>query len=383
MTSAALDPKKVAMVTQIEKGSVQGKSSGNFVQSTDTEWIEQNENRLTLFKFREQFRDASSIHLFDPSRDVNLIIDLNQNVVRIRDSRQPDFIDLQSITGTSTAPALYVFRSLTDYNFWYSGGGEQRAGLPHQSMLELHQHILGFRGQLNQAAVTLISLQNSWSRIESSQSAMTDALINKLIPDLSALSAQTQILVSSALGGSILVEKANTLVNAHLEEDRQQLTKAFEAKQRAEEGMRLAQISLAAAKAELRGDRGFLNGFLTGITFSAYNPVQENINRANRAINDYNANLVMAQTAIVTSQRTQAELTEETRTLSQLAFLRSAFVSFQNQLSEAQNALARGYNSAEKTLKAQNNTLGEYYREQAGQQMRQLFGWADSFRAAN
>jgi hypothetical protein len=369
--------------TQVEYSDFQQNTLGRFIQSAPSAWLEQNTDKLTTFSFQESYRDEWSVYLFDPSRNVNIAIDLHLNQVKYRDLSSPDYRKLYAINGASSAPAPYIFSSLKYYNNWYYGGGEQRGGLPLNSMLNLNNLVVNFRGSLNQIVSDLQTMKSNWLRIESSQSGMTNALLSKFVPDLASMVSQANALVTQASHGTVLVEEANTIVKAHILEDQTQQAQAIADRDRAKEGMRVAKIQLEAAKAELRGSKGFLNGFLTGVTFSAYNPIKENIDKQNKAINSYNVNLINANNSINTLQRAQNELIEEQKTLSQLTFMSTAFVYFQNHLSNAENSLSIGHDEAEKAIATSNNRLGAYYREKAGKEMRQLFGWIDSFTAAN
>ncbi|QHI38840.1 hypothetical protein IMCC3317_42400 [Kordia antarctica] len=370
-------------VTHIEKTNFQDKPIGNFVQSTETHWIEQSNDRQSVFTFQESFRDEWSVYLFDASRNMYIALDLHQKKIKYKSSASAEYKDLYKVAAVSSAPPQYIFKSLILYNQWYASGGEQRSGLPHQSMLKLNNLVLNFRGNLVHMVTGLETMRRSWIRIENSKTGMTNALLAQFIPNMVAMASQASNLVSLSSQGSVSIETAHTIVKTHLAEDQAQLTKAKADRARAQEGMRVALINLAAAKAELQGEKGFLNGFLTGITFTAYNPVKENIDKQNNAINTYNVNLIVANSAIETSQRTQNELREEQKTLQQLSIMRKAFVYFQNDLSAAENALSVGTNSADKALATTNKRLGDYYKDRAGKQMHQVFGWINSFIAAN
>jgi hypothetical protein len=381
--TVTVDPIKGNNVTSVEKTNFQDKTLGNFVQSTATNWIEQNENQRHVATFQETHRDEWSVYLHDNSRNVYIVLDLWKKRIKYKDNTATEYRDLYKVVTVSAAPPQYVFKSLALYNQWYASGGEQRSGLPQKSMEALNYHIFSFRSNLMNVVDELERMKRDWIKIETSKSILANAYLSHFIPTMAAMTSQANNLVIMSAEGTVLVERADTIVKTRLVENQRKLTKVIADKARATEGMRVALINLKAAKAELSGDKGFLNGFLTGLSFTAYNPVKENIDKQTNAINSYNTNLTIANAAIQVAQRTQKELGEKQKTLLQLHTMRKVFVHFSNDLSEAENALSLGTKSADRAVAAKNKTLGHYYKERAGNQMYRVFGWIDSLQAVN
>lgn len=277
-------------------------------------------------------------------------------------------------------PAASTFLALRDFHDWVSSGGEQRAGLPTGSTAELHSSVQAVRTLSSQIAHDLERLQSEWNRLKQSKSsAISQLFLKRIAVDLYSLHSQSNVLITHSSQSKATLQGIRELLQLHIKEDRETVSTASRAMENARKSQAKARQDLRDAKRELEGDKGFLNGFLTGITFTIHNPVQDNIDKANRAVATINQQIREIKSQLNALNRSSAEMKEGHYLLDRLNNLNVSLTAYLNFLTRAETALGGAQANAEKGGKAKSDTLGAFYERRAGKEMTQLFAWIDIF----
>lgn len=273
-----------------------------------------------------------------------------------------------------------VFIALSDFHNWLTRGGVQLAGLPVESITPLYDSVQDLRSRARQLAYDLERLKDDWLRIEQSQSkVLARIFLQRVIVGLQSLHLQSDALVSQTAKSNASLQEVRELVRLHIKDDQIKIDRANDDLAEARRQQELTRQRLREAQEQLQGDKGFWNGFLTGITFTAYNPIQENINKANEAIATYNYQLQVIKTQIIALEQSSRELKESGYMLNCLNNLDKCLVDYLNFLARAETSLQEAFEDAERFEVSQSERVGAYYQRQAGKEMNELFSWIDAF----
>lgn len=273
-----------------------------------------------------------------------------------------------------------TFIALSDFHNWFTRGGAQLAGLPIESVKPLYDSVQDLRSRARQLAYDLRSLRDDWFRIEQSQSKVLAKLfLQRVIVGLQSLHIQSDALVSQTAKSNATLQEVRELVRLHIKEDQININRANNDLAESRRQQEQARQRLREAEEQLKGDKGFWNGVLTGITFTAYNPIKENINKANEAIAVYNNQVQAIKSQIIALDQSTRELQESSYMLEQLNDLDKCLVDYLNFLVRAETSLQEAFEDAERFEGAQSERVGAYYQKQAGKEMNELFSWIDAF----
>lgn len=110
----------------VEFGDNGGKL-GTFRQISSNQWVEQNKQGNTTFKFRETHRDDWSVYLHDASRNVRLQLDLHRKIVGYSDPRSP-MRDQYRIFSSDSKMNGWLVKNVT-----YKSGGSQAGAFVQKS----------------------------------------------------------------------------------------------------------------------------------------------------------------------------------------------------------------------------------------------------------
>lgn len=173
------------------------------------------------------------------------------------------------------------FSSVAEIVVWERGGGEARAGLPANSFDLLTERAITLRLILQQLRESLGRISYAWSLVTTGNEVST--LLPPLLASLIEADGYSQTAQEQA--GSVYAEatQVHSVVKSYMQADEAAIQQAQIAMSAAQTQQIVSETLASAARAELQGDKGFLNGFITGITFSIVNPLQENLNAANNA----------------------------------------------------------------------------------------------------
>lgn len=273
-----------------------------------------------------------------------------------------------------------TFIALSDFHNWFTHGRVQLAGLPIESVTPLYDSVQDLRSRARQLAHDLESLRDDWSRIEQSQSkVLARIFLQRVIVGLQSLHIQSDTLVSQTAKSNAILQEVRELVRLHIKEDQIKIDRANNDLAESCRQQEQARQRLREAEEQLKGDQGFLNGFLTGLTFTIYNPIQENINKANEAIASHNYQVQVIKSKIITLEQSSRELREGSYMLDQLNDLDKCLVDYLNFITKAETSLQEALEDAERFEDAQSERIGTYYQKQAGKEMNELFSWIDAF----
>ncbi|MCB0642887.1 MAG: S53 family peptidase, partial [Phaeodactylibacter sp.] len=136
------------------------------------------------------------------------------------------------------------------------------------------------------------------------------------------------------------------------------------------------------AESQLQGSKGFLNGFLTGITLSIYNPVKENMARAASA---YHTAQVEYQNYLQEQQRQQTALDASitcVEAIEQLSSLVDHVADLQDLLATTATDLDQAKRDADDAVEAGTPAAKEFWTGRLGSQMDALSIWVDALQQA-
>ena len=273
-----------------------------------------------------------------------------------------------------------VFIAISDFHNWFSRGGTKLAGLPIESVTPMYNSVQDLRSRARQLAYNLDVLRNDWLRVEQSQAkVLARAFLQRVVIGLQSLHLQSDALISETAKSNANLQEVRELVHLYIKDDEMKISRANDDLAEARRQQEQARQRLKEAQEQLKGDKGFWNGFLTGITFTAYNPIQENINKANEAIATYNYQVQIIKTQIIALEQSSRELRESSYMIDQLNNLDQCLVDYLNFLAKAETSIQEALEDAERFEGAQSERIGAYYQRQAGKEMNELFSWIDAF----
>ena len=249
-------------------------------------------------------------------------------------------------------------------------------------MVRLQLSATGFESRLVALDQGVEKLGTSWESINSTSetsSTVMRARIRQLIDDLSGLVALNTELTSAAANIRVLVQDAIRVIKYHIQTNDQKLADGKRQLEDARQSREQANRELNEAKAELTGDKGFWNGVVTGLTFTAYNPIQENVDKANAAVSKINASYATSDRLVAALDLYQRELYQADTLLGELDSLDSVFTDYQNALNTVQMALDEAHEDEARAAGAGSEGLANHYRQNVGRDMDDLLSFWQKF----
>jgi uncharacterized protein YoxC len=278
--------------------------------------------------------------------------------------------------------SIVSLSALGEFHSWILSGGEHRAGLPLNSTKSLHNSVQIIMSEAIQIAYDLERLRDNWSRVERGQArALVRAYLSKVVVDLNVLHLQSNALIAEAAQSNATLQQLRELVRLHVHDDRVTIAQTQSSLENARKAQEQARRDLSAAKNELEGSQGFWNGLLTGLTFGIYNPLLENIKKANSAIMTLNSQIQVIECQLQLLNQSSEELLEGNYLLDRMNNLEGNLNEYLNFLTGAETSLQEAIEDAERSEEAQSEKLGAYYKRQAGEEMNELFSWIDTFKS--
>lgn len=273
--------------------------------------------------------------------------------------------------------------ALRKFNEWVISGGEHQAGLPARSSSELNHSVQILIVLASQLAYDLEKLRDLWTRFEECQSdALAKLYLTRVISVLHVLHLRSKNLVTEASKGSTALQDFQQLIQLHIVDDEAAIVSVNQKLDDAREKRAQARRDLSKAQEELQGDQGFLNGFLTGISFTIYNPIQENLEKADNAIKTYNYQMRVIKNELAVLNRRTSELSAGRFILKRLENLYTTLVDYLNYLTQVETSLEESHEDVERFEGSKSSYLSRYYKRQAGKEMDELFAWIDAFKSA-
>lgn len=274
-----------------------------------------------------------------------------------------------------TSASLLALRKVKD---WLVSGGEYRVGLPPGSLDDLKDAVLVFGPQLQLLDDQLIKVRGRWQGLDAT-GGDSPSTVQAFVIEICQLDVFSRAVIGQAAYVRVKADEALNLVRLALQDYPGKVTEAENQLTAAKRDRDQAFRDLDAAKAELEGDKGFWNGVLTGLTFTAYNPLQDNINKANDAIARINNSFGVIQNRINALNQTTAELHESERLLADLYALDLGLTDYENDLNSVQMTVGQACADEAKYAGAHSAGVASYYRQRAGKEMDSLLGWIGVF----
>jgi hypothetical protein len=247
--------------------------------------------------------------------------------------------------------------SVRDYEVWFQGGGPAKAGIPIAEFAPLTVQVHQFRGRAKMFAAHLGEALDLWSGMPTGGTQLGD---NAVKANLGLLAVRLALANSDA---TELLRQAGTMkanvqvvygvIERYARADAAAVQVANIQLQAYETQRAARTADYNAARAELEGGEGFLNGFLTGVTLTIYNPAKDNMDRARNAIADINASINGYNSQIAIINARQAEIRNSALATARIEKVDSSVVQCQNALNGAQpdllDALSKLENADQQT----------------------------------
>ena len=258
-----------------------------------------------------------------------------------------------------------TIRSLREFNQWMSRGGESRAGLPSGTLRNLDNEIRSYRVEITEFHLRLRRIRDFWAKMTDSRKSNTVAKVfaQKFLSDLKEIDPMGEDLVQDAADIGIEAVRKQGLVDRHLKEDASQLTQAEIQLQQSRMMLMLARIEKQRAEAELNGSKGFLNGFLTGITFGIHNPLKANLDRRTNAVNNINRQIHQQQELVQRIKAQKAELEQSSSVFTKLDDLDAIMVNCKNLISNIDREMEEAIDHEQRVQNTGNQRVADIYRK--------------------
>jgi hypothetical protein len=279
-----------------------------------------------------------------------------------------------------------TINSIIRFTAWMEGSGEQKAGLPQGTLSTLNQSGLSLQAKAMGLRNNLLRIRDCWLHVKNGQASGDEhertaikAVIRLVVVELSNLQVSTDGMRTDAAAMKVQLALAESAVQSHIAADKIRLQQlALDAAQAARE-LALGKIGLQQAREQLNGWNGFLNGLATGFTFGLYNPVLDNINKANAAVASLHNEVAKLNNLRSLQTRYQSEQTACVGLLSKLDGIDQALTDLQNGLRTAASAIGNAHKSESKYLDAGSESIAAYYLKSGGTYMDKLFAWMTAF----
>ncbi len=278
-----------------------------------------------------------------------------------------------------------TFAALGNMQRWLLAGGEQKAGLPPGSLSAFKSAVQTLQGQTLNIIPELNGVQQLWTTLISEGSSNSEimAAVPTEVARLYTVQLSTITLISLAANVRAEGTRAQTLIGDNAEAVANSI-KTTEARQAATEANRRQALQdLADANAQLQGSQGFLNGFLTGLSVGAYDPVKENIDKAHAAVTAANNDAVTLSAQMTSLQQNQSELAASNQMLTALKNLDQNLANYQNVLSTAQASVISAHDNALRASTSSSAVLSRIFLNLAGHSMDDLFAWIPVLQSVN
>lgn len=219
---------------------------------------------------------------------------------------------------------------------WERAGGEARAGLPTDSFDELTRNAVALRSALLSLSNNVGDALTFWDVLGRNGSTSVQTVLSRLVSELGT--ADSDSAAAQTISSAVYADATSllSLVRSYRKADERAINKASNDIEAARITVITSKALLAGARAELEGGQGFLNGFITAVTLTAVNPVQQNIDAANAAIRNGNAALHRARALHQKRAAHQREKAETERILGSLLRARDVVTDLRNAVHSAQ-----------------------------------------------
>lgn len=271
------------------------------------------------------------------------------------------------------------------YDAWFSGGLPAWPGFPGERFAPLNTSLNKLKGTAGTFRIMLDGALDVWDDLSIDGALPGENILrNNLLVLLARLNEANRSAVALNGDAGMVKAEAATLSGAV---DRFITTEVNErnAAQAEIDSLHLQiqanEAIYRAARAELEGDKGFLNGFLTGITFGIYNPVKENMDRASAAIATINGRIAAVNQNINLISRRQSEINQAKNVVARLGIVDADMANCQNALNQALILLSDAIRSFENAEAAERPRVFSVFVQAGAPKMGRLRQWGQDFAA--
>jgi prefoldin subunit 5 len=262
---------------------------------------------------------------------------------------------------------------------WLDSGGPDQAGLPRGSMDVLGRSTRVFLGDVVRLCSGTAAVADAWSRVSGLDDAALIAASPRLLNLLGTVNETGSAAMRSAVVNKIQVADALANVDRSIQADQRRQPGLQTELTQAQQRLQSARADLQNAQGELDGGKGFANGLLTGITFGAYNPLKENLDRARRSVDGINREIESINRQRELIAAAQQELEQKRQLLDVIGRMDLTVTDFQNVVNRAQDPLSRARENFEKSGGRDLPALAQLFLRRARAAMADLSNWVPTF----
>ncbi len=226
----------------------------------------------------------------------------------------------------------------------------------------------------------LEQLSHCWQQLKNPNLAppLAQLYFRQLVAELAAIQHESQQLRQFSAQLHTLTQEALPPMQNRSQQLGAQIRKLESENQEHQQALEKAQAEYNRAKAELSGDKGFLNGFLTGVSFGIYNPIKKNLETQKKAIHTINMAISQIRTAQVELEQNRTQLDTVTKLALKVTDVSTHLIDLEN---AANAAYAKAQEAAREEARIQGASprAAEYYTQHFDQDIDALLAWQSCF----
>lgn len=266
--------------------------------------------------------------------------------------------------------------ALPAFAAWCREGGPSRAGMGTTDFAQLDRGVTAVRHLAGVTHDELADVARIWSRLSQAESpAAARSHVARLLLELNELTSSCDALMSQATETSVEAERTVARVDAHHSETARTRARCESALNEVRRAHAEADRKYAEARRELSGEKGVLNGFLTGLTLSIYNPVKENLDKAKVARVKAMMAIQVEQVQLRILRQVDAELRGSRSAIQAIVGVGGAITELQNAANAAQTSMSSASDWLNRSERVSISELVERFRTTAGTHLHELFAW--------
>lgn len=272
---------------------------------------------------------------------------------------------------------------ISAYDAWFGSGVPGWPGFPSERFGPLNSSINKFKGMAGMFRILLNEALDFWDQLSTSGDLPGENILRAnllvLLARLTEVDRSASTLISDA--GRVKVEAAELsgAVDRFIVSEINERNRLQAEIDSLHIQMQIEERAYREARDELEGSSGFLNGFLTGITFGIYNPIKQNMDRASQAISRINGNMATIRQNMNIMTRRQSEINEAKNVVSRLGIVDTDMANCQNATNQALVLLTDAVHSFERADAAERPQIFAAFVQAGAARMSRLRQWEQDF----
>lgn len=267
-------------------------------------------------------------------------------------------------------PLSQSLNFIKTYISWYNTGQEQQTGLSITPFLDLYTGSTSILNQLSMINHTINAFHNSWENFVQNpllnMASLFELYLTKLQQEVNDLISSASVVKSNA-------ENLSSTVSTQINNLNTQIQTYTYQYQMAQNEYNNAINQYNDAESQLSGSKGFLTGFLTGISFGIYNKVKIEMNAANDAKNNAQASMNASQQAMSNLNNSRNALNSCIASLSELDTLMTGLTDLQNATNASTAACKQGAIDEHNAANAFDSEVNKIFVKLANPPIQSLF----------